>query len=105
MHFMQKISRYASEFVGTFVLVACIKLLLADTGVDSTFRRELAPFGIGLTLLVIVSIYGYISLAQFNPSVTIGFIVRDCEALPRKDWVQWCMYFVMQFTGGIAGGI
>ena len=53
---------------------------------------------------MIVSIFGYVSLAQFNPSVPLAFIVRDCDALPRKDWVQWSMYFLCQFAGAICGG-
>eukprot|EP00483_Globobulimina_turgida_P001990 UN01992 len=92
-----KISRYASEFVGTFVLVASIKLIVGS-------GTPYAAFGIGLTLMVIVSIYGYVSLAQFNPSVTIAFVVRDCKALPRNDYMQWIIYIVMQFCGGICGG-
>ena len=87
--------------MGTFVLVACIKLLIASQG---QYSPSLAPFGIGLTLMVIVSVYGYISLAQFNPSVTLAFIVRDYKELPRSDWFQWTMYFVSQFAGGICGG-
>eukprot|EP01084_Bolivina_argentea_P184794 318732_1 len=92
-----KISRYACEFVGTFVLVASIKLLIGS-------GTPYAPFGIGLTLLVIVSIYGYISLAQFNPSVTIGFVVRNSKSLPRSDYMQWILYIICQICGGICGG-
>ena len=98
----QKISRYASEFVGTFTLVAAIKLIIASQG---AYSPSLAPFGVGLTLMVIVSMFGYISLAQFNPSVTLGFVIRNYEALPRSDWIQWIMYIILQFAGGICGGM
>eukprot|EP01084_Bolivina_argentea_P124577 220750_1 len=102
-----KVSRYVSEFVGTMFLVASIKLIIGYNSintVDQGILSLVAPFGIGLTLNCLICMFGYISLAQFNPAVTLGFIIRDTASLPRKDFIQWLMYWVSQFTGGIVGG-
>ena len=89
---IQKRSRYASEFVGTFILVASIKLIV---GIGTGY----APLGVGITLTMIVYHYGYISLAMFNPAVTIGQMIRNSDTFKRKDCMQWIMYLVMQFLG------
>ena len=54
--------------------------------------------------MVLICMFGYISLAQFNPAVTLGFIIRDMASLPRKDFVQWLMYWASQFSGAVVGG-
>eukprot|EP00486_Rosalina_sp_Unknown_P015998 CAMPEP_0201595224 /NCGR_PEP_ID=MMETSP0190_2-20130828/192297_1 /ASSEMBLY_ACC=CAM_ASM_000263 /TAXON_ID=37353 /ORGANISM="Rosalina sp." /LENGTH=405 /DNA_ID=CAMNT_0048055133 /DNA_START=30 /DNA_END=1248 /DNA_ORIENTATION=- len=103
-----KVSRYVSEFIGTMFLVMSIKLIIGFTSgidiVEGSSIAMVAPFGIGITLMVLICMFGYISLAQFNPAVTLGFVIRDMASLPRKDFVQWLMYWLSQFAGGIAGG-
>ena len=67
-------------------------------------NKELAPLGIGFTLMMIVYNYGYNSLGMYNPSVTIAHIIRNSKNFQRDDYIQWIIYFIMQFLGGIAGG-
>merc|ERR1712096_110223 len=92
-----KISRYASEFVGTFILVASVKMIIGT-------KSENAAIGVGTTLMMIVYHYGYNSLAMFNPSVTIGQVIRNPDNFERSNPVQIAMYFAMQFLGGLLGG-
>ena len=96
----QELSRYVSEFVGTFILVAAIKLSFGN-GESSAFFY---PFTIGMTLMMLVYNYGYISLAMFNPAVTLAQIFRDSNNFRRKNVSMWISYLTMQFAGGIAGG-
>ena len=97
-----QLARYLSEFVGTAILVCAIKMILAAS--------TLTVFGglyIGLTLLVIVYLYGYNSLGMFNPAVTIGQFIRNSETFGHRDTdqnIQFLIYLVVQFLGGIAGG-
>eukprot|EP01083_Nonionella_stella_P026844 73912_1 len=64
----------------------------------------LAPIAVGFSLMMIVYNYGYISLAMYNPAVTLAHIIRDSKTFPASDYLQWTMYFIAQFAGGIAGG-
>lgn len=101
MKHKQKLSRYISEFSGTFVLICAIKLILGSSNASLV---SLAPLGIGFTLQMIVYNYGYNSLGMYNPSVCIAHIIRNSKNFKRNDYIQWTMYFVAQFLGGIAGG-
>lgn len=67
-------------------------------------NKELAPLGIGFTLMMVVYNYGYNSLGMYNPAVTIAQIIRNSKTFHRNDYIQWTIYFIMQFSGGIAGG-
>eukprot|EP01083_Nonionella_stella_P026843 73910_1 len=99
-----KISRYVSEFSGTFILVATIKLTFGPDFEEDISHAILAPIAVGFSLMMIVYNYGYISLGMYNPAVTLAHIIRDSKAFPASDYIQWTMYFIAQFTGGIAGG-
>eukprot|EP01084_Bolivina_argentea_P275902 470614_1 len=99
-----KISRYVSEFSGTFILVAAIKLLFGSNYEENLNVEVLAPIGVGFTLMMVVYNYGYNSLGMYNPSVTIAHIIRDSQMFKRSDYMQWIIYFIAQFAGGICGG-
>lgn len=49
--------------------------------------------------------YGYISKAHYNPSITIAFMIRNIPQWPRDDYIQCFMYFIMEYTGAIVGGL
>jgi len=98
-----RVARYLAEFVGTAFLILTIKVSVADLNdVDS----DLGSFAIGFVLMVIIYQYGYISGAQFNPAVTLGIAVRGgTKQFPNSDVPQILMYILMQFLGGILGGL
>jgi len=92
-------SRYASEFSGTFILIASIKFIVGS-------GTDLAPLAIGFTLQMIVYLHGHNSLGMFNPSVLIAHIVRNKllhGISPHLGEVT--MYLVAQFLGAIFGGL
>ena len=59
---------------------------------------------IGLTLTAITYIFGFNSLAMFNPAVTIGHLIRNSETFGYRDIDQWMTYLVVQFLGALGGG-
>jgi len=94
----QRAAMYFAEFLGTAFLVMFVKL--CSTSGDPT-----TALAIGLGLAIMINNLGHISGAQFNPSVAIAVLVRNTPAFPRSDKTRIAMYFLMQFLGGIVGGL
>jgi len=94
-----RLSRFASEFSGTFILIAVIKLAVASSS-------ELAPLTIGFTLMVIVYLHGHNSLGMFNPSVLIAHVIRNqlLHGL-SPDIIEITIYLLAQILGAICGGV
>ena len=77
----------AAEALGTLLFVFAIITAIANAG-------ELAPFAIGLALMVLVYAFGHISGGHFNPAVSLGALVRG--ALSARDFA---CYVVGQAAG------
>jgi len=94
-----RFSRFASEFSGTFILIASIKLAIASSS-------DLAPLTIGFTLMVIVYLHGHNSLGMFNPSVLIAHIIRNqlLHGL-APNIIEIVLYLLAQILGAIGGGV
>ena len=69
-------SRYLTEFIGTFFLVLTIGLMV-------TSGSPMAPLAIGGVLVVLVYMGGHISGAHYNPAVTVAFLLRN--RMPAND--------------------
>ena len=54
----------------------------------------------GAILVVIITIFGPVSGAHFNPAVTLVFATRG-----EMPWSEVLLYVVVQCAGGIAGTI
>ena len=90
-----------AEFIGTFTLVfiggfAVIVIPLLNAG-NTVIVPALAH---GLILIGIISAYGHISGAHFNPAVTLGLLISGKIDLPKSG-----MYVVVQFVGGIVAAL
>ena len=94
----QPASMYFAEYLGTMALVMFVKLC-SSSGDPNT------PLAIGLGLAIMINNLGHISGAQYNPSVTIAVLVRNTADFPRSDKTRAALYFVMQFSGAIIGGL
>jgi len=86
---------FVAEFIGTFFLVASI-------GLNSLHGTTLAPFGIGLTLLVLVFSFGHISGAHFNPAVTLAVWLSRRRKISALDAG---IYVVVQVTAAFIAGL
>jgi len=86
-------SRYVTEFVGTFFLVLTIGL----TVVNGT---PLAPLAIGSVLMAMVYMGGHISGAHYNPAVSVAILIRG--KMEARDLVP---YVLAQLSGAILASL
>ncbi|MFV2092810.1 MAG: aquaporin [Hyphomicrobiales bacterium] len=93
--------RLAAEAMGTGTLVATVvgSGIMAETLTDD---KALALLGntlpTGAILVVIITVFGPVSGAHFNPAVTLGFAVKG--DLP---WWEAGAYCLAQIAGGLTG--
>ena len=82
-------SKYLTEFIGTFFLVLTI-------GCAVLGHADLAPLAIGSALMVMVYAGGHVSGGHYNPAVTLAVTIRGrcspAEAIP---------YMISQVAGAI----
>lgn len=100
------VSKFAAEFLGTFVLVfgGCGSATIAATAVTANgFPAGIGFAGValafGLTVVAMAYAVGHISGGHFNPAVTLGVTLAK-----RLSWGEAGMYWIAQFLGGIAAG-
>jgi aquaporin NIP len=86
---------HVAEFIGTFALVFFGCGAIAD-GLPPTA----IALAFGLVIGVMVSTFGHISGAHFNPAVSIGFAVG--RHLP---WRRVATYAAVQIAGAVAGAL
>jgi aquaporin Z len=86
-------SKYLTEFIGTFFLVLSITLAVIT-------EQPLAAIAIGGTLMVMVFMGGHISGAHYNPAVSLAAVIRG--ALPAA---QLLPYWVAQILGAVAAAL
>ncbi len=93
--------RLVAEALGTCLLVATVvgSGIMADTLTDDTALALLGnTLATGAVLVVLITIFGSISGAHFNPAVSLVFALK--RDLPHRD--LW-LYVAAQIAGGIAG--
>src|SRR5471030_536202 len=95
--------RLAAEALGTGLLVATV----VGSGIMAeSLTRDVALALLGNTiptgaiLVVLITIFGPISGAHFNPAVTLVFALRR-ELTPREG----LLYMIVQVASGIAGTV
>jgi len=99
---MSRERRLTAEALGTFTLLATVvgsgimAERLADGNVAIALLGNTIPTG--AILVVLITIFGPISGAHFNPAVTLSFLIR--QEIGRVDAVY---YILIQVLAGIAG--
>jgi aquaporin Z len=88
-------TKYLTEFIGTFFLVLVVGMTVIDPGAGS-----LAPLAIGATLMVMVYAGGHVSGGHYNPAVTLAVWLRG--RCPQSDVFP---YIGSQITGGIVAAM
>ena len=93
--------RFAAEVIGTFIVVV---LATGSVVIDAKFGGKLglpfiafAPF---VGVAIGVYLFGKISMAHFNPSVTLGFLITRHITKP-----QLLQYFAAEITGAILASL
>ena len=94
--------KYIAELIGTFLLVAVVvgSGIMGET--LSNGNNAIALLGntiaTGSILFVIIKMFGSISGAHFNPSVSVLFLLRN--EIDSKDFIK---YVRAQIIGGLLG--
>jgi glycerol uptake facilitator protein len=96
---------YAAEFIGTFVLVLFIGLILASNTSAANGGLGFTDFAvIGLlhafVLMMLVASLGGTSGAHFNPAVTATLAV-----LRKIAWADAAVYVLLQVAGAVAAAL
>jgi len=86
-------SRYVTEFVGTFFLVLTI-------GLTVTNGTPMAPLAIGSVLMAMVYMGGHISGAHYNPAVSVAILIRG--KMEARDLIP---YVLAQLSGAIVASL
>ena len=96
--------RYAAEFIGTMMLVATVvgsgimaEMLAGGNDAVALLGNTIAT---GAILMVLITIFGPVSGAHFNPAVSLAFLIRT-EIAPRSC----VLYIICQISGGVMGSI
>lgn len=93
--------RFFAELIGTFVLVifatGSVVLSVKHSGIFGLWFVALAP---AVAVAILVRSFGKISMAHFNPAVTVGFYIS--KHMPKK---LFPLYFVAEITGALLGSI
>jgi aquaporin Z len=93
--------KFLAEMIGTFIVVV---LATGSVVLDARYRGALglpfvsfAPF---VGVAISVYIFGKISMAHFNPAVTVGFLIS--RHITKR---QLAYYFVAETTGALLGSL
>ncbi len=89
----------AAELVGTIVLASVVAVLgFIERQYIQVYLPVIAPLLIGSVVMVLVYLFGGVSGAHFNPSVTLAMV-----AYRRMPWKQGLVYLIAQILGAFIG--
>jgi aquaporin Z len=88
-------SKYLTEFIGTFFLVATIGFTVIAPGAG-----DMAPLAIGASLMVMIFAGGHVSGGHYNPAVTLAVYLRG--RCPAMDVLP---YWLAQLLGAGAAAV
>ena len=90
-----KHKKFFAEIIGTFVLVVCATgSIVLDNKLNGSLGLPFVAFAPAIAVALMVYAFAKISLANFNPAVTIGFLITN--HIPRRLFV---LYFSAQMIG------
>jgi aquaporin Z len=87
------VSRYVTEFVGTFVLVLTIGLAVLS-------GSPMAPLAIAASVVAMVYMGGHVSGAHYNPAVSTALVLRGSLAV-----AELIPYVIAQLLGAIGAAL
>jgi MIP family channel proteins len=93
---------YAAEFIGTFLLVLFVGLILASNSQAGLGFTDFAVIGLlhAFVLMMLIASLGGTSGAHFNPAVTLTL-----AALRRIAPVDAVIYVLLQLAGAVAAAL
>jgi aquaporin Z len=92
---------FVAEVIGTFILVVfATGSIVLDAANDNAFGISFISLAHFAGLAIAVYAFGKISMAHFNPAVTIGFLLT--KHMPKSRLLT---YIAAEITGAISGSI
>lgn len=87
---------YISELLGTFLLVFCGTGAIIINEIYGSVTHVGIALVFGLSVMVLIEIFGPISGAHFNPAVSLGFYIQK-----SLSFTQFCGYILAQCAGAL----
>lgn len=91
------VSIVLAEFCGTALLMF-LGCMCTVTGFGNEPNNVSSGLGFGLTVMMVIIIFGHVSGAHINPSVSIAALVYGLLNVPML-----ILYLIAQFLGGLCG--
>lgn len=89
------------ELIGTFILVVfATGSIVYDTQTGGTYGIAFAAVAPFIALIIGVYCFGKVSLAHFNPAVTIGYYITG-----HITKIQIAVYFAAEIIGALLGSL
>lgn len=94
--------RFIAEFIGTFIVVVLATgSVVIDAKTNSVLGIPFIAFAPFVGVAIGVYLFGKISMAHFNPAVTVGFFIT--KHITTK--IQLAYYFSAQILGALLGSL
>ena len=94
--------RFIAEFIGTFIVVVLATgSVVIDAKTNSVLGIPFIAFAPFVGVAIGVYLFGKISMAHFNPAVTVGFFIT--KHITTK--IQLTYYFSAQILGALLGSL
>jgi|GEM_PF-3827035 len=90
-----------AELIGTAILTMALAVMITETQSGLTnlnFITLFLPFGAGITLFVIVTLFGPVGGTHVNPMITLGHML-----FRKMEWKQGVVYLISQVVGAYIG--
>jgi aquaporin Z len=93
--------KFVAEVIGTFiVVVSATGSVVIDSKMNGVFGIPFIAFAPFVGVAIGVYVFGKISMAHFNPAVTVGFMLTK-----HITKVQLMYYFAAQIMGALLGSL
>ncbi len=94
--------RFIAEFIGTFIVVVLATgSVVIDTKTNGILGIPFIAFAPFVGVAIGIYLFGKISMAHFNPAVTVGFFIT--KHITTK--IQLAYYFSAQILGALLGSL
>jgi aquaporin Z len=93
--------KFAAEVIGTFIVVVfATGSVVVDSKLNGVLGIQFIAFAPFVGIAIGVDIFGRISMAHFNPAVTIGFLITK-----HITGIQLAYYLCAEIIGALLGSL
>jgi len=93
--------KFIAEVIGTFIVVVCATgAVVLDSKMHGILGISFSAFAPFVGIAIAVYTFGKISMAHFNPAVTIGFLITK-----HITKIQLAYYLCAEVTGALLGSL